>query len=65
MNDAMFAICPVSYPMEDAQWFLNKHEARDSALDWSVELAGESVIVYTAIPVNGFYQFKQLYQVWS
>lgn len=61
----MFAICPVSYPMEDAVWFFDRHEARDSALDWSVELAGDSVIVYSATPTDGEYSFKQLYQVWS
>ena len=45
----MFVICPKSFDLIDAEWFDNVYEAKDEALDWSVELSGENVIVYEEI----------------
>ena len=56
----MFVICPKSFDLIDAEWFDNVYEAKDEALDWSVELSGENVIVYEAIEGNYGYDFKPL-----
>jgi hypothetical protein len=62
----MFLICPASFDLEEAQWFLDLDNAKDDALDWSVELNGERVIVYEAIEekepnqVYGAYKFNKI-----
>lgn len=54
----MFVACPVTFILEDAEWFDDIDEAKENALDWSVELSGENVIVYEAIEGNYGYDFK-------
>lgn len=56
----MFIVCPVSLSLEDANWYENLEDAKDDALDWSVELSGENVGVYEAIEENGGYTFNRL-----
>jgi hypothetical protein len=56
----MFIACPVTFILEDAEWFDDVFEATESALDWSAELSGENVIVYEAIEGNYGYDFKPL-----
>ena len=45
----MFVICPASFDLIDAEWFDDVYEAKEVALEWSVELAGRNVIVYKAV----------------
>jgi hypothetical protein len=60
----MFVICPKSFDLIDAEWFDNVYEAKDEALDWSVELSGENVIVYEALEDDdGAYDFHQRYSI--
>jgi hypothetical protein len=60
----MFVICPASFDLADAEWFDNVYEAKEEALDWSVELAGRNVIVYEALEEDsGAYEFNQLYAI--
>ena len=60
----MFVICPASFDLADAEWFDNVYEAKEEALDWSVELAGDNVIVYEAVEENdGAYEFNKLYAI--
>lgn len=60
----MFIICPTSAPLEDAEWFDDIDTAKDFALQWSVELAGENVIVYDAIESDlGGYDFQRRYLI--
>lgn len=60
----MFLICPVSFPLEDAEWFNDVYEAKEEALDWSVELAGENVLVYEAIQdEDDAYEFHKRYLI--
>lgn len=54
----MFIACPVTFPLEDAEWFEDIADAKEDALDWSAELSGENVIVYEAIEGNYGYDFK-------
>jgi hypothetical protein len=55
----MFITCPVTFILEDAEWFDDIDEAKENALDWSVELSGENVIVYEAIEEDdGAYVFN-------
>ena len=56
----MFLACPVSFDLCDANWYEDVDCAKDDALDWSVELHGEPVKVYEAIPEDGAYTFKPL-----
>jgi hypothetical protein len=56
----MFIACPATFILEDAEWFDGVFEATESALNWSVELSGEDVIVYEAIEGNYGYDFKPL-----
>jgi hypothetical protein len=56
----MFIACPVTFILEDAEWFDDIDDAKENALDWSVELSGENVIVYEAIEGNYGYDFKPL-----
>jgi hypothetical protein len=42
----MFVICPASFDLIEAEWFDDLYDAKDDALNWSVELSGENVIVY-------------------
>ena len=56
----MFIACPVTFILEDAEWFDDIDDAEENALDWSVELSGENVIVYEAIEGNYGYDFKPL-----
>lgn len=60
----MFVICPKSFDLIDAEWFDNVYEAKEEALDWSVELSGENVIVYEAIEEDeGSYDFQKRYSI--
>jgi hypothetical protein len=60
----MFVICPASFDLVDAEWFDNVYEAKEEALDWSVELAGRNVIVYEAVEEDsGAYEFNKLYAI--
>ena len=60
----MFVICPKSFDLIDAEWFDNVYEAKDEALDWSVELSGEDVIVYEALEDDdGTYDFQKRYSI--
>jgi hypothetical protein len=56
----MFIACPVTFILEDAEWFDDIDDAKEDALDWSAELSGENVIVYEAIEGNYGYDFKPL-----
>ena len=60
----MFLSCPVSLDLIDAQWYQDLDEAKEDALDWSVELSGENVIVYQAVEgEDGEYEFDKLYAI--
>jgi hypothetical protein len=59
----MFIACPVTFILEDAEWYDDIDEAKENALDWSVELSGENVIVYEAINNEGDYSFNKLYSI--
>jgi len=62
----MFIACPVTFILEDAEWFDDIDDAEENALDWSVELSGENVIVYQALDSeDGGYEFKKLYSVFA
>jgi hypothetical protein len=55
----MFVTCPVTSTLEDAEWFDDIDDAKEDALDWSVKLSGENVIVYQAVEgEDGAYDFK-------
>jgi len=60
----MFLSCPVSLDLIDAQWYQDLDEAKEDALDWSVELSGENVIVYQAVEgKDGDYNFNKLFAI--
>ena len=60
----MFVSCPVSFDLIDAEWYDDVDEAKEDALDWSVELSGEKVIVYRAVESeDGEYEFNKLYAI--
>jgi hypothetical protein len=60
----MFLSCPVSHDLIDAEWYQDVDNAKEDALDWSVELSGETVFVYQALEgEDGEYEFKKLYSV--
>jgi hypothetical protein len=60
----MFVSCPVSFDLIDAEWYDDVDEAKEDALDWSVELSGENVIVYQALEgEDGDFQFNKLYAI--
>ena len=59
----MFVVCPVSFNIEDAEWHDQIEDAKEDAMDWSVELNGENVIVYEAVEGNYGYDFKPLTEV--
>ncbi len=60
----MFLSCPVSFDLIDAEWYQDVDNAKEDALDWSVELSGETVFVYRAVEgKDGDYEFKKLYSV--
>lgn len=60
----MYLSCPVSYDLIDAEWYQDVDDAKEDALDWSVELNGENVIVYQAIENDeGEYTFNKLYSI--
>ena len=60
----MFLSCPVSFDLIDAEWYQDVDVAKEDALDWSVELGGENVLVYQAIEdEDGVCKFKKLYSV--
>jgi len=60
----MFVICPGTFDLADAEWFEDIDEAKEEALDWSVELAGRNVIVYDVLEDDdGAYEFNQLYSI--
>lgn len=61
----MFVACPVTFILEDAEWFDDIDEAKENALDWSAELSGENVIVYEAIEGNYGYDFKPLSSIYA
>jgi hypothetical protein len=60
----MFVSCPVSLDLIDAEWYQDVDNAKEDALDWSVKLSGENVIVYHAVEgEDGDYEFKKLFSV--
>lgn len=59
----MFVVRPVSFDMEDAKWHDQIEDAKEDAMDWSIELNGENVIVYEAVEGNYGYDFKPLTKV--
>jgi hypothetical protein len=60
----MFLSCPVSVDLIDAEWYQDVDNAKEDALDWSVELGGENVIVYQAVEgEDGDYNFNKLYSI--
>ncbi len=61
----MLIICPVSFPLEDAAWYEDFEDAKEDALDWSVELNGESVIVYEAEESDGAYEFNKICEIFA
>jgi len=62
----MFLSCPVSFDLIDAEWYQDLDSAKEDALDWSVELSGENVIVYQALESeDGVYEFQKLYSVFA
>ena len=62
----MFVACPVTFPLEDAEWFNNVDNACENALDWSVELQGETIHVYEAVETeDGSYEFHPLYSIFA
>lgn len=62
----MFLSCPVSFDLMDAEWYDNLDDAKEDALDWSVELSGENVNVYKALEgKDGDYEFRKLYSVFA
>jgi hypothetical protein len=61
----MFVVCPVSFDMEDAEWHDDLYDAKEDAMNWSVELNGENVIVYEAVEGNYGYDLKPLTKVYA
>ena len=61
----MFLSCPVTYDLQDAEWFDDLDKAKDDAMNWSIELNGENVIVYQAIDGPDGYDFKQLTSIFA
>ena len=62
----MFISCPVSFDLSDAEWFDNVDDAKEGALDWSVELNGDKVVVYEAVDAGeDGYNFKSLVSVFA
>lgn len=62
----MFICCPVSLDLMDANWHLTLHEAREEALDWSVDMNGENVIVYRAEEEDdGGYKFRKICSIFA
>jgi len=61
----MFVACPVTFPLEDANWYEALEDAKEDALEWSVELSGENVIVYEAIEEDGGYKFQPLKMIFA
>ena len=59
----MFVVCPVSFDIEDAAVHDQIEDAKEDAMDWSVELNGENVIVYEAVEGSFGYDFKPLIKV--
>jgi hypothetical protein len=60
----MFLSCPVSFDLIDAEWYQDVDNAKEDALDWSVELSGETVFVYHAVESeDGAYEFNKLYAI--
>ena len=57
---SMFIVCPTTFPLEDANWYEDVGLAKEDALDWSVELNGESVKVYEAVVEDGAYTFNPI-----
>ena len=60
----MFLSCPASFDLIDAEWYQDVDNAKEDALDWSVELSGETVFVYQALEgEDGAYEFSKLYAI--
>jgi len=59
-QSTMYISCPLTFDLEDAEWFDDYQDAVDSALDWSVELNGENVIVYEAVDGPYGYDFSPM-----
>ena len=63
---SMFVACPISFDLIDAEWYQDLDKAKEDALNWSVELSGEKVIVYQALEEeDGDYKFNKLYSIWT
>lgn len=56
----MFVICPIQNPIEDGEMYDDIDEAKEQAMNWSVELQGEDVMIYEGIEGNYGYDFKPI-----
>jgi len=65
MTETAFVCCPVSFDLSDAEWYDNVDDAKENALDWSVECNGEKVVVYEAVEGNYGYKFNPLVSVFA
>ena len=61
----MFLSCPVTFDLQDAEWFDNIQDAKDDAMNWSIKLSGENVIVYEAIDGPYGYDYKPLTSIFA
>ena len=60
----MFVACPTTIDLCDAEWYDELADAKQNALDWSVERHGENVIVYEATELDdGELKFNKLYSI--
>ena len=64
-SSTMYLSCPVTYDLQDAEWFEDLQDAKDDAMDWSIDLNGEKVIVYEAIDGPYGYDFKPLTSIFA
>lgn len=57
----MFIACPVHSDLQDAEWYEDLYEAKENALEWSVELHGKDIVIYEAVDgKDGVYDFNKL-----
>jgi len=64
-SSTMYLSCPVTYDLQDAEWFDNLSDAKYDALNWSIDLNGERVIVYEAVDGPYGYDFKPLTSIFA
>jgi len=64
-SSTMYLSCPVTFDLQDAEWFDSLQSAIDDAMDWSIELSGENVIVYQAVDSDNGYTFNPLKSIYA